>query len=140
MKYLSNVDITGNCWDRCGIEYSVFMHLCFVSLFLMQSTTENLTIWKSKPQNTHEKFRNREVTTKAKQHNGTRHTRHVMARDLENIAHSFWVMSLFKSQKRDCMMQIVNRKRKKRVKYKLLLISYFFISSITCCWHREPQK
>ena len=64
MKYLSNINWTGNCWNQFGIEYAVrdvFTYLCFLVLFLMEPTTENLWISKlatrekKDPKHTHQK-------------------------------------------------------------------------------------
>ena len=64
MKELSSIKRTDNCWNQFWIEYvvwDVFMHFCFLSLFLTQPTTENLWITKLArekklyPRNTHEK-------------------------------------------------------------------------------------
>ena len=49
MKYLLNINRTDNCWNQFGIEcavWNVFMFFYFLSLFLMQPTTEN--IWTKK--------------------------------------------------------------------------------------------
>ena len=49
MKELSSIKRTDNCWNQFWIEYvvwDVFMHFCFLSLFLTQPTTENLWITK----------------------------------------------------------------------------------------------
>ena len=88
-----------------------------------------------------EKFRTHKITTKAWQDNGTRLTRPEIARDLGNIAHSFLTNVSFLVVKNLifflCRLLIG---REKRVKYKLFFFKYFFISSIACCWVREPQK
>ena len=49
MMHLSNINRTDNCWNQFGIEYlvwDVFMYFYFLSLFLMQPTTDNLLITK----------------------------------------------------------------------------------------------
>ena len=62
--YLSNINKTDNCWNRFGIKYAVwdvFMYFCFLSLFLMQPSTESpwitklATTEKLNPRNRHEK-------------------------------------------------------------------------------------
>ena len=44
------------------------------------------------------------------------------------------------SQKIVCLIHIFNKKEKKIVKCTFLLFRYFFLSSIVCCWRREPKK
>lgn len=93
--------------NRFGIEYAVFyifMYFCFLSIFLMQPSTENLQITKLAtrkkfdPRNTHDKvfwiyeiptekiYRTNEIPTKAQWYDDTRPMRATMVRhEIEHI-------------------------------------------------------